>query len=468
MQLSSPILINKLFLPPLQAGLVRRIRLFQRLDEGARRKLSFLSAAAGFGKTCLLSSWAKQSGLTVYWLSLDEGDNEPARFLSYLVLAIGSLSQDFKDVFVATIQRSSAMEAIQTGLLNELAASLEDFVLVLDDYHLIHSEAVHRALAFLLEHLPGNVHLMIASRSDSPLPLARLKLNGQAIELCDLELRFTDEESAIFFNENTNLRLSEKEIAKLIFLTEGWIAGLKLVALSIEVHRNPPEFIARFKGGHRHLFDYFSEEILNRQSEEVRDFLLKTAILERFNASLCDAVTGREDGRTMLLALERANLFIVPLDEERAWYRYHHLFSEFLRKASSLELAGLHRRASAWYEGNGLVEEAIGHAVAAGDFEKALLSELMKNARSKYNGYARKLFFAIGKEAPQCPSELLSKREIEVLQLIAAGKSNNDIAEELFLTKNTIKTHIQNLYGKLGVSRRTEALAVARKNGRLP
>lgn len=366
----------KLAPPPLRTDLVRRCRLFKRLDEGLKRKVTVLSAPAGFGKTCLLGAWASECASMVHWLSLDELDNDLARFWGYFVRAIASLPADFREEFRAS---AADQEASLAGLLNQLARLQADVTLVLDDYHRIQSPLVHRCMAYLLENLPVNFHLMIATRSAPPLSLARLRLSEQSLELPARELRFTEAESALFFREK--FPLTEAHVKRLTFLAEGWVAGMKMMGLLLE--EQTPESIASFEGAHRLLFDYFSEEILTRQSERTRDFLLKTSILERFNAPLCEAVTGRDDAQELLETLERANLFLVPLDEEHTWYRYHRLFSVFLRNRLRLETSSvpLHRLAAAWYEKHSLMEDAIGHAVAASERDVAgrLIEERAKS-----------------------------------------------------------------------------------------
>ncbi|HEY9765583.1 MAG TPA: LuxR C-terminal-related transcriptional regulator [Chroococcales cyanobacterium] len=375
-----PLLPNKTAIPPCPPVLVDRPRLFRRLDESAQRRLTLISASAGYGKTSLLSSWSRHCGFPVYWLSLDEGDNDPVRFLAYFIHALGFFSRDLEKELLALLHsprlnQFPSSEGMLTSILSEIPEGENPFALVLDDYHRIHSQAVHDSVTFMLEQAPAHFHLVISTRSALPLPLGRMRLNEQTLELQDQELRFTDEESAIFFKNMNKKSLSEHEIFKLTFFTEGWIAGMKLALISLEQSLDPTSSIAHFKGRHRHTFDYLSEEILNRQTSEVRDFLLKTSILESFDASLCDAVTGRTDGHKTMEALEKSNLFVVPLDHERRWYRYHHLFSEFLqshlRLIFSPEIPALHRLAAGWHEKNGNTAEGIAHFLAAEDFEQA-------------------------------------------------------------------------------------------------
>jgi len=364
---------------------VSRPRLIERLNaalvlddkyRGPHRKLTLVSAPAGFGKTTLLSEWVAGCGRPVAWISLDEGDNDPARFLSYFVAALQTIHQDVGQSVVAALQSSQPppTQAVLTTLINEIVAIQERFALVLDDYHLIDVKAVHDGIAFLLDHQPPQLHLALASRADPPLPLARLRGRGQLTELRAADLRLTPDEAAAFLNDVMGLGLSIEDIAVLDARTEGWIAGLQMAALSMQGRKDVSGFIKAFSGSHRFVLDYLVEEVLERQSSAIQEFLLQTSILERITAPLCNAVTGRDDSQPILAQLEQANLFLVPLDDERRWYRYHHLFADLLR--SHLEQTWpdqapvLHRRASEWYEQNRLIAEAVGHAFAAGDVKR--------------------------------------------------------------------------------------------------
>jgi LuxR family maltose regulon positive regulatory protein len=351
------------------------------------RKLTLISAPAGFGKTTLASAWiagfAKQNERQVVaWLSLDEGDSDPVRFLSYLVAALQTIQAGIGEGALAALQspQPPPIQSILTALLNEISAFCGDahpepFVLVLDDYHWIDSERIDNALSFLLDHLPQQIHLVIATREDPHLPLARLRARGQLTELRAADLRFTSSEAAEFLNRVMGLSLSTQEVAALETRTEGWIAGLQLAALSMQSRQDTASFIQSFTGSHRFVLDYLVEEVLQRQPEPTRSFLLQTSILDRLCGSLCNAVTEQEDGRAVLETLERGNLFVIPLDDQRRWYRYHHLFAEVLRTyledAYSGQVPTLHRRASVWFEQNDLPAEAIQHALAARNFERA-------------------------------------------------------------------------------------------------
>ena len=360
--------------------LVARPRLIARLERDAGRKLTLISAPAGFGKTTLLVEWSREVAGdegSVAWLSLDEGDNDPTRFLTYLVAALRSVEEDIGAGVLSALRSPEPphIETITAALINELAALPEEPTLILDDYHVIDSEPVHRILSYLLEHLPPNAHLIISSRIDPPLQLLRLRARNQMMKLDAAELSFTLEEAATFLNSVMGLELSAEDIAALERRTEGWIAGLQLAALSMRDRRDVSGFVRAFSGSHRDVLDYLAEEVLERQPESIRRFLLDTSVLDYLSGSLCDAVTGGSDGQLMLERLERDNLFVVALDEERHWYRYHHLFTDFLRtrleRESPERASELHSRAAEWYEGNALISVAVGHVLAAEDYERA-------------------------------------------------------------------------------------------------
>jgi LuxR family maltose regulon positive regulatory protein len=382
--MTTPLLTTKLYIPPIRPNLVPRPRLLERLTQGLHvgHKLTLISAPAGFGKTTLVSEWVQAMGgatppIAIAWLSLDEGDNDPTRFLTYLVAALQTIDAQMGAWALSVVQSPQPLpaELILTSLINEVAETAQDFVLVLDDYHVINAKPVDNALTFLLEHLPPQMHLVIATREDPPLPLARLRVRSQLTELRAADLRFTPGEAATFLNEVMGLGLSAEEVASLETRTEGWIAGLQLAALSMRGREDIPGFIRAFAGDNRYIVDYLVEEVLQHQPERVRSFLLQTSILDRLSGPLCDAVTGQEDGRGMLEALESGNLFVVSLDDKRQWYRYHHLFADVLHAHSMEEQPDrgptLHRRASEWYEQNGLPSDSIRHALAAEDFERA-------------------------------------------------------------------------------------------------
>jgi LuxR family maltose regulon positive regulatory protein len=381
-----PILATKLYKPTPRPKVVLRSRLIERLSEGLHRKLTLIAAPAGFGKTTLVSAWVSGCDRQVAWLSLDEADSDPSRFLTYLVAALRTIAPSIGEGVLGVLQspQPPPTETILTTLVNEITAIPNNSVLVLDDYHVIDAKPVDDALTFLLEHLPPQMRLVIATREDPQLPLARLRARNQLSELRVTDLRFTPSEAAGFLNQVMGLDLSPEDIDALETRTEGWIAGLQLAAISLQGHQAPTSFIKSFTGSHHFVLDYLVEEVLQQQPESVQTFLLRTSILDRLCGSLCDAVllNPSASGEDTLIYLERANLFIVPLDNERRWYRYHHLFADLLRHrlhqgaASSIgdegdRVAELHIRASQWYEDNGLEIEAFHHAVAANDVERA-------------------------------------------------------------------------------------------------
>ena len=371
----SPLLTTKLFLPPARLNLVPRQRLTTRLNQS--HPVVLIAAPAGFGKTTLLSEWIPTSPHCVTWLSLDDGDNDPGRFWLYIIAALQRLHTTLgasAQVLLHSLP-STSLTAVLTTLLNEIADFPNDFALVLDDYHVITHQPIHEALTFLLDHRPPNMRMVIATRADPPLPLARLRARGQLAELRAGDLRFTADEAAAFLNDYMRLNLAAADVAALEARTEGWIAGLQLAALSMQGRDDARGFIQAFSGSHRHVLNYLAEEVLSRRPSGTLDFLLQTSILERLSGSLCEAVTGQVGGQATLEALAQANLFIVPLDDEGRWYRYHHLFAEVLRARFTLAQPAaapeLHRRASAWYARNGWLAEAVNHALAARDLDRA-------------------------------------------------------------------------------------------------
>jgi LuxR family maltose regulon positive regulatory protein len=358
------------------------------------RKLTLISAPAGFGKTTLLSAWIAACDRKVAWLSLDEGDSDPTRFLTYFIAALRTIAPTIGEGLLAVLQspQPPPAESILTALLNDITTIPDHFVLVLDDYHVIDAQGVDQTLTFLLDHLPPQMHLVITTRADPQLPLARLRVRDQMTELRAADLRFTPAEAGAFLEQVMGLSLSAAQIAALEVRTEGWIAGLQLAALSMQGHQDIAAFIQAFAGDNRYIGDYLVEEVLQRQPEDVRSFLLQTSILDRLSGSLCDAVSGQTGGTARLEALHRSNFFVVPLDDRRQWYRYHHLFAEVLQAHLRAEqpdlVAVLHRRASVWYEQHGSTTDAIRHAMAVDDFERAAdLLELavpaMRNSRQE-------------------------------------------------------------------------------------
>lgn len=377
--MNRPILTTKLFIPSPRKAAVTRLRLIDRLNEGVSMdlKLTLISAPAGFGKTTLVGQWVSGCGRPVAWLSLDEGDNDAARFLAHLAAALRTIDDTIGSEAVRMLESSQPPDAdtFLTLLINEIAAYPSPLLLVLDDYHIIDAAGVDEALRFLLEHLPNNLHLVVASRDDPRLPLGRLRGRGLMTELRAADLRFTSAETEDFLNRGMGLGLTAEDAAVLEARTEGWITGLQLAGLSLRGREDIPSYIRSFAGDDRYVIDYLAEEVLRRLAEPERDFLLQTSVLDRLSGALCDAVTGGEDGQRRLEALERGNFFVVPLDNRRGWYRYHHLFAEVLavhlKAAGSGRMSELHRRASEWFERNGTAADAIRHALAGEDYERA-------------------------------------------------------------------------------------------------
>jgi LuxR family maltose regulon positive regulatory protein len=390
------LLTARVSIPPARTQLVARPRLLKRLNEGMVHKCVLICAPAGSGKTTLLAAWAqsrKQQGTHVAWLSLDDGDNDPRRFWSYFVAALQTVQVDICNEILPLLHSSQPppFETLLVILMNALSTLAQETVLVLDDYHLIDASEVHRAMTVLLDHLPAHVHLFIASRADPPLPLARLRMRNELLELRTGELRFTGEEAANFLRQTMELALPDQAVAALESRTEGWIAGLQLAALSLKGHEDMSSFLAAFTTSpfpHRHIADYLVQEVLEQQPEQVRMFLLRTCILDRLTSALCETLSETAHAQEMLRLLEQRNVFLVPLDEQRIWYRYHQLFADvlrsYVRETMPELLPVLHRRASDWHEQQGYYVEAIDHAIAAVDMERA--AELIER-RSEATGW---------------------------------------------------------------------------------
>jgi LuxR family transcriptional regulator, maltose regulon positive regulatory protein len=365
------LLVTKLHVPRPQPGFVPRPRLVEALGEGLARGRVLVCAPAGFGKTALLADWADGGGRPVAWLGLDAGDSDPARFWRYAVAALDRARPGLAGR-VGPLP-SHSPEGLVTTLINELAAEPgpDEMLLVLDDYHLVDSGPVHESVAFLLENLPPGLRVVVSGRADPPLPLARLRARGQLAELRAADLRFSPEEAASLLGEAAGPGLPSAAAEALVARTEGWAAGLQLAGLSLRGHADPAGFAAAFSGSHRFVLDYLADEVLDGQPGRVRAFLLETSVLERLSGELCDAVTGRDDGQAMLADIERAGLFLVPLDEVRGWWRYHHLFADLLRARLQAEQPGrvpaLHRAAATWCEEHDLADDAVRHTLAAGD-----------------------------------------------------------------------------------------------------
>ena len=399
------LLKTKLFIPSPRSDFVPRPRLIQRLTAGLQGKLTLLSAPAGFGKTTLLSEGISTLNQPVAWVSLDKEDNDPIRFWSYFITALQTIHAGIGQNALSSLQTSQIphIESILTSLINETAEMQEDINIVLDDYHMIEAESVQSSMIFLLDHMPSQLHLVIATRIDPPFALALLRGRGQINELRTSDLRFTFEETTAFFNETMNLGLSEENVTTLEDRTEGWIASLQMAAISMQGLNDVSEFVNAFSGTHYYIMDYLAEEVLDRQEEKIQSFLLKTSILDRLNGPLCNAVIGQDNSQEILDRLEAINLFLVSLDDEGKWFRYHHLFADLLRKKLNETYPDsvpteLHLRASKWFEDEALMNEAINHALKANDFERAAnlietiaMPVLEKSKLSTFQGWLDRL-----------------------------------------------------------------------------
>jgi LuxR family maltose regulon positive regulatory protein len=423
------------------------------LHRSLQHKLSLLSAPAGSGKTTALSEWVaaentKQAAIA--WVSLDAGDNDPVRFITYLIAALQTVQAGVGGVALALLEALQPLEweAVLTTLINELRGTPNDLAIVLDDAHVLTAPDVQRVLTFLIEHMPPHVHLIIASRIELPLGLARLRARNQVLEMHASDLRFTPEETGAFFRQIMGVDLAPEDLEALSTSTEGWAAGLQLAALSLRGDRDISQRIRTFAGNDRYILDFLATEVLHQQPADLQMFLLETSLLQRFNAPLCSALTDRADAQSVLEQLEQANLFIVPLDNVRGWYRYHHLFAELLRdqlrRTQPDRINALHDRARVWYAAHGFTHEAGQHAAA------------VQASTAQSDG-----------EEPAAPRpalvEPLSEREGEILRLIDQGLSNQEIAQRMIVAVSTVKWHINHIYAKLDAHSRTQALARARE-----
>ncbi|MBI4928455.1 MAG: AAA family ATPase, partial [Anaerolineae bacterium] len=483
--MSLPVLTTKLFIPPGRFKVVLRQHLLERLNDGLcrnkdqNRKLTLISAPAGFGKTTLVGEWIRQCETPAAWLSLDEEDNDPIRFLTYLVAALQTIDQHLGDSVLGMLQspQPPAVDLVLTALFNEMTAHPGDFILVLDDYHVIESKPVDHAVTFILDHLPPQMHLVITTREDPNLSLSRFRARGQLTELRAADLRFTSTEAAAFLNQVMGLNLSADDIALLEARTEGWIAGLQLAAISMMGHKDTAGFIQSFSGSNRFVMDYLVEEVLHQQPASVQNFLLNTAILDRLCGSLCDAVllNPSGSGQETLEFLERGNLFIVPLDSERRWYRYHHLFADILRQRFHQKSASsttenrakeLHIRASQWFEDHGLQLEAFRHAAAAQDIDRAERLIDGKGIPLHFSGGVTPLLDWL----ESLPMEVLNSRPSlwwrNAALLLIAGRTDG-VEEKLQRAESALDAALQgtapddkarNLTGQIAAARATLAL----------
>lgn len=390
------LLNTKLNVPPVRSSHVQRLDLIQKLDKLREYKLALIVASAGYGKTALVSEWIAQSSLRAVWFSIDAGDNDPVRFWDYVIAAIQTVYPNTGEQTLTLLHEPQPLpvETILSTLINELSALPDLLTLVLDDYHVIDLPSIHEGLAFLVERMPSQMRLIMTTRTDPPLPLARMRVRGQLLELRSADLRFSPPQIAAFFKDVMGLTLTTDEVDVLDKRVEGWIAGLQLAGLALQGKHDTAEFIASFAGDHRYVLDYLGDEILDRQPEAMQQFLLQTSILERLNADLCDTVAGVGESRAVLEHLERNHFFVVALDDKRQWYRYHRLFADFLQHRLGLKYPNrvkeLHQRASLWFERNGLQSEAISHALAAEDNERAAelvqsIAELLIWRRAEHN-----------------------------------------------------------------------------------
>ncbi len=423
-----PLLETKLHAPWRRRGVVERRRLTDRLADAKLPMLTLLSAPAGFGKSTLLAEWLCVDDRSTAWLSLDASDNDPALFWSYVIAAIRTVVPDAGRDALSLLRSSQPLGAVVASLLNDLADLTGEVIMVLDDYHLVGAAELHESVTFLLEHLPRQFHLVLAGRADPPLPLARFRAQGDLLEIRAADLRFTAYEATVYLNGSMGLDLTANDVDTLDARTEGWIVALQLAALSMQGRDDTSGFIASFAGDDRFVVDYLAEEVLERQPDEIRTFLLHTSVLDRFTGPLCDAVTGGSGGRAMLERLDRANLFLVPLDDRRLWYRYHHLFADVLRARLLDEEPErryeLHRRASDWYEASGDQPEAIAQAMAGHDIERAAgLIELAAPPmfRTRQEATARRWLTAL-------PDALFAARPVLSIELVAAFMVSGETA----------------------------------------
>ncbi len=451
--METTLLATKLFIPRATTGMVVRPRLVQRLQGILNNRLTLVSAPAGFGKTTLLSQWIQDNKFPTTWLSLEGAENDPVRFWGYCIGALQKISPATGEKALSLLHSSPPIpiESTLNVLLNDITSIPEDFVLVLDDYYFIHSEAVHQGLTYFIEHLPPVMHLVIITRVDPPLPLARFRGKGSMLEIGTDDLRFNNSEAAGLFASLMGQALAAQDLEAINIRAEGWVVGLKMAALSLGKQKDIKISIAAFTGSQRYIMEYLVEEVLGYQSQDVRDFLLKTSVLTRMCGPLCDAVTQGTGGRERLLNLEKANLFLIPLDELREWYRYHHLFAELLRHQLDLDYGKdmayeLHKKASRWYEDKGLFEEAIDHALAARDWERAMV---IMGYTQVYTRWVSTLTFL--NWLRQIPEEILrshTERYINYAHALwAAGQYA--AAEECVNYLDTVAEHDRRLQGMI-------------------
>ena len=442
-------LLTKLHIPPVNQNIVFRPKLYDKLNIGLTRKLILISAPAGFGKTTLLSDWINQQNIQTAWFSIDKADNDPSEFLNYIISGIQNIHKEFGQSALKLLNSPNkpSVESIVSLLINEILDINQNFLLVLDDFHLITSSEVLKSVSYLLEHIPGNIHIVILTRSDPVLSVSRLRSQNQLVELRSSDLSFSANDISILFNKKLKLGLTVDDIYSLETKTEGWIARLQLTALSMQGREDISEFIRDFKGDNRYIMDYLIEEVLKIQSDETKEFLLQTSILDQLSAPLCNAVLNRKDSQLILETLEKNNMFLIPLDSERNWYRYHHLFAELLRQRLHLRdkvaIDELHIKACEWFENISRYELALEHTLAIKNYKKSiqLLGKVVEDMWQ--NGKHA----AILKYGEMLPDELIKMNPDFCLYyawiLIAAGKIQN--AEPFLVSaENIIEKLINN------------------------
>ncbi|MBN2500819.1 MAG: hypothetical protein JXB38_08585 [Anaerolineales bacterium] len=471
------LLKTKLYIPPPKPKDIHRPLLINRLNEGLDLKLSLISAPAGFGKTTLVSSWAAVCNRPVAWLSLNEMDNDPINFLIYLIAAIQTTNKFFGEQALPMLQspQPPSLESIATTIVNEMSSLKEKIILVLDDYHIIDAKPVDRILSYLLSNMPPQLHLVISTREDPNLPLAGLRAQRLLNEMRAEDLRFSQREASEFLKETMGLNIAPDDISALEARTEGWIAGIQLAAISMRGYQDIPQFIKSFTGSHHYVMDYLVEEVLQQQPEAIKNFLFSTSILDRMCGPLCEAVILGENGsgQKILEILERANLFVVPLDNERQWYRYHHLFSDLLRhrlvknfalQAEDKEkyINGLHIRASKWHEENGLAFEAFQHAAAGHDVQRAQWLIEGKKIPRHFSGTVTAILKWLG-SLPE--TEFYDRPSLWLLyaSLLLINGQTLGVEEKLQFAENALKSDKQDsksrmIIGRIASARATLAL----------